>query len=121
VDQVLYLSDSPTLSMGEATRIFGTVPAMEAAWYTATFEIELKRVLDLTDPTVLTRLSLSPADLLQPAPSGFKLPQAVAAEARTRRFNGILAQTARPRMPGANLVVFLEMVVESGGTVRVVR
>ena len=55
-DQALYLSDSPTLSMGEATQIFRTVPIRKTAWYTAAFEIDLKRVLDLTAPRVLDRL-----------------------------------------------------------------
>jgi RES domain-containing protein len=120
-DQVLYLSESPTLSMGEATRIFETVPIKETAWHTAAFEIELKRVLDLTDPNVLERLGLSPADLLQQGPSGFKLPQTIATEARARGFNGILAPAARPGIQSANLVVFLEVVARSGGSVRIVR
>lgn len=118
-DRVLYLSDSPTLSMGESTRIFSTVPIRERAWHTAAFEVDVKKVLDLTDPGVLERLGLAPADLLQPGPAGFALPQAVATAARARGFAGILAPTARPRMPGANLVIFLENLASSGGTVRV--
>jgi RES domain-containing protein len=119
-DQVLYLSDSPTLSMGESTRIFGTVPIKETAWHTATFEVDLNRVLDLSEPGVLARLGLSTADLLQPGPSGFRLPQAIATEARASGFNAILAPTARPGMHGANLAVFLENVTRSTGRVRVV-
>ncbi len=95
-DQVLYLSDSPTLSMGEATQIFRTVPIKRAAWYTATFEVDLKRVLDVTSPTVLSRLGISLADLVQAGPPGFSLPQAIASEARIRSFTAILAPTARP-------------------------
>jgi RES domain-containing protein len=120
-DQALYLSDSPTLSMGESTRIFSTVPINERAWHTAAFEVDVKRVLDLTDPGVLERLGLAAADLLQPGPAGFAMPQAVATAARAKGFTAILAPTARPRLPGANLVVFLENVATSGGTVRVVK
>jgi RES domain-containing protein len=120
-DQVLYLSDSPTLSMAEATRILTTVPLPDTAWHTATFEVDLKRVLDLTDKAALARLALSPADLLQPAPVGLKLPQAIATAARGRGFDGVLAPSARPGMPGVNLVIFLEVAGASGGSVRRVR
>jgi len=81
----------------------------------------LKRVRDLTDPGVVERLGLTSADLVQPAPAGFELPQAIGTAARARGFTAILAPTARPRVPGANLVVFLENAASSGGTVRVVK
>jgi hypothetical protein len=107
--------------MGEATRIFRTVPMKDAAWYTATFEVDLKRVLDLAAPPVLNRLGVVLADLLQQGPAGYRLPQAIATEARVRGFSGILAPTARPGLSGANLVVFLEVLAESGGSVKQVR
>jgi len=117
-DQVLYLSDSPTLSMGEATQIFRTVPIKKAAWYTATFEVNLKRVLDLTAPKVLDRLEITLADLLQPGPPGFRLPQMIASAARGRGFTAILAPTARPGLKGSNLVIFLEVLTDPGASVR---
>jgi RES domain-containing protein len=117
VDKALYLSDSPTLSMNESSKAFQTVPLKESAWYTATFTVELKRVLDLTDPEVLSRLGVTPADLVQPKPVGYWLPQEIAKEARANSFEAILAPTARPGMSGKNLVVFLEVVEESGGAV----
>jgi len=120
-DQALYLSDSPTLSMGEATQIFRTVPIKKAAWYTATFEIDLKRVLDLTAPTVLSRLEITLADLVQPGPPGFRLPQKIATEARSRGFTAILAPTARPGLKGSNLAVFLEVLADPGALVCLVR
>ncbi len=120
-DQALYLSDSPTLSMGEATQIFRTVPVKKAAWYTATFEIDLKRVLDLTAPTVLSRLEITLADLVQGGPPGFRLPQTIATEARSRGFTAILAPTARPGLKGSNLVVFLEVLADPGVSVRLLR
>ena len=120
-DQVLYLSDSPTLSMGEATQIFRTVPIRKAAWYTATFEIDLKRVLDLTSPTVLSRLEITPADLVQPGPTGFRLSQTIATAARGRGFTAILAPTARPGLQGSNLMVFLEVLTDPGASVRLLR
>ena len=116
VDMVIYLSDSPTLSMNESSKAFHTVPLKESAWYTATFTVELKRVLDLTDPEVLSRLGITPADLVQPKPVGYRLPQEIAEQARAIGFEAILAPTARPGMSGKNLVVFLEIVADSGGT-----
>jgi len=117
VDMVIYLSDSPTLSMNESSKAFQTVPLKQSAWFTATFTVELKRVLDLTDPEVLNRLGVTPADLVQPKPVGYRLPQEIAEKARANGFEAILAPTARPGMSGKNLVVFLEVVDESGGTV----
>jgi len=120
-DQALYLSDSPTLSMGEATQIFRTVPIKKAAWYTATFEIDLKKVLDLTAPKVLSRLEITFADLVQAGPPGFRLPQTIATEARSRGFCAILAPTARSGLQGSNLVVFLEVLTDPGASVRLLR
>jgi len=120
-DQVLYLSDSPTLSMGEATQIFRSVPIKRAAWHTATFEIDLKRVLDLTSPTVLSRLEITLVDLVQLGPPGFRLPQTIATEARGRGFTAILAATARPGLQGANVVIFLEVLTDPGASVRLLR
>ena len=120
-DQVLYLSESPTLSMGEATQIFRTVPIERAAWYTATFEVNLKRVLDLTVPKMLDRLEVTLADLVQPGPPGFRLPQTIATAARGRGFTAILAPTARPGLQGSNLVVFLEVLSDPGASVRLLR
>lgn len=117
-DQALYLSDSPTLSMGEATQIFRTVPIKKAAWYTATFQVDLKRVLDLTSPTVLSRLEITLADLVQPGPQGFRLSKSIATEARSRGFTAILAATARPGLQGANLVIFLEVLTDLGASIR---
>lgn len=117
VDMALYLSDSPTLSMNESSKAFQTVPLKESAWYTATFEVELKHVLDLTDPKALIDLGVTPADLVQPKPVGYRLTQEIAKEARANGFEAVLAPTARPGMSGKNLVVFLEVVAESGGTV----
>jgi RES domain-containing protein len=117
VDMVVYLSDSPTLSMNESSKAFQTVPLKQYAWYTATFSVELKHVLDLTDPEVLSRLGVTPADLVQPKPGGYRLPQEIAARARANGFEAILAPTARPGMSGKNLVVFLDVLEESGGTV----
>jgi RES domain-containing protein len=116
VDMVIYLSDSPTLSMNESSKAFQTVPLKESAWYTATFTVELKRVLDLTDPEALSRLGVTPADLVQPKPGGYRVPQEIAKEARANAFEAILAPTARPGMSGKNLVVFLEVLADSGGT-----
>ena len=117
-DQVLYLSDSPALSMGEATQIFRTVPIDRAAWYTATFEVSLEKVLDLTAPKVLGRIEITLADLVQPGPPGFRLPQTIATAARGRGFTAILAPTARPGLQGSNLVVFLEVLTDPGASVR---
>ena len=116
VDKVIYLSESPTLSMNESSKAFQTVPLKASAWYTATFTVELKRVLDLTDQKVLDRLGVTTADLVQPKPGGYRLPQEIAEEARANGFEAVLAPTARPGMSGKNLVVFLEVVAESGGT-----
>jgi RES domain-containing protein len=116
-DMVIYLSDSPTLSMNESSKAFQTVPLKESAWFTATFKVDLKRVLDLTDPDSLNRLGVTPADLVQPKPGGYRLPQEIAKEARANGFEAMLAPTSRPGMSGKNLVVFLEVVDESGGTV----
>lgn len=116
VDMVIYLSDSPTLSMNESSKAFQTVLLKESAWHTATFTVELKHVLDLTDPDVLKRLGITPADLVQPKPVGYRLPQEIAKEARANGFEAILAPNARPGMSGKNLVVFLEVVDETGGT-----
>lgn len=116
-DQVLYLSDSPALSMNESTRLFQTVPLRESAWYTATFEIDLARVLDLTDPRIVERLGLTTADLVQPKPGGYLLTQAIARQARAAGLEAIRAPSARPGLSGSNLVVFLEVVEESSGVV----
>jgi len=120
-DQVLYLSDSPTLCMGEATRILSTVPLKEAAWHTGTFTVELTRALDLTSSQTLDRLGITVVDLVQPRPGGFRLTQALATAARGQGFEGLLVQTARPGLSGNNLVVFLEVVEKTGGTVEWVR
>lgn len=120
-DQVLYLSDSPTLSMGEATQVFRTVPIKRPAWYTATFEVDLKKVLDLTAPKVLGRLEITVADLVQAGPPGFRLPQSIATAARDRGFTAILAPTARPGLHGSNLVVFLEVLTDLGASIRLLR
>lgn len=117
-DQVLYLADSPTLSMGEATQIFRTVPIDRAAWYTATFEVGLEQVLDLTAPKVLGRIEITLADLVQPGPPGFRLPQTIATAARGRGFTAILAPTARPGLQVANLVVFFDVVDDPEASVR---
>ena len=116
-DMAVYLSDSPTLSMNESTKAFQTVPIKESAWYTATFDVGLSRVLDLTDPEILGGLGIAPADLVQPKPGGYRLTQEIAQNARTNGFEAVLAPTARPGMSGKNLVVFLEVVAETGGTV----
>ena len=120
-DMVIYLSDSPTLSMNESSKAFQTVPLKNSAWFTATFKVNLKRVLDLTDPEVQGRLGVTPADLVQPKPGGYRLPQEIANEARANGFEAILAPSARPGMSGKNLVVFLEVVDETGGTVELAR
>ena len=120
-DQVLYLADSPTLSMGEATQIFRTVPIDRAAWHTATFEVGLEKVLDLMAPKVLGRIEITLADLVQPGPPGFRLPQTIATAARGRGFTAILAPTARPGLQGANLVVFLDVVADPEASVRLLR
>ncbi len=120
-DQVLYLADSPTLSMGEATQIFRTVPIDRAAWYTATFEVGLEQVLDLTAPKVLGRIEITLADLVQPGPPGFRLPQTIATAARGRGFTAILAPTARPGLQVANLVVFFDVVDDPEASVRLLR
>jgi hypothetical protein len=120
-DQALYLSDSPTLSMGEATQLFCTVPIKKAAWYTATFEVDLRRVLDLTAGKVLGRLEITIADLVQAGPPGFRLPQSIATAARDRGFTAILAPTARPGLHGSNLVVFLEVLTDLGASIRLLR
>jgi RES domain-containing protein len=117
-DQVLYLADSPTLSMGEATQIFRTVPIDRAAWYTATFEVGLEQVLDLTAPKVLGRIEITLADLVQSGPPGFRLPQTIATAARGRGFTAILAPTARPGLQVANLVVFFDVVDDPEASVR---
>lgn len=116
-DQVLYLSDTPALSVNESTRLFQTVPLGESAWYTATFEIGLARVLDLADQRIVERLGLTTADLVQPRPGGYLLTQAVARQARAAGFEAIRAPSARPGLSGSNLVVFLEVVEETGGVV----
>lgn len=120
-DQVLYLSDSPTLSMGEATQIFRTVPITSSAWFTATFEVDLKRVIDLTAAKVLGRLEITVADLVQPGPPGFRLPQMIATVARGQGFTAILAPTTRPGLKGSNLVVFLEVLSDLAASVRLLR
>ena len=116
-DRVLYLSSSPQLSMAEAARLFRTVPAARAAWFTCAFAVDLRRVLDLTSPEVLGRLGLTAAGLVQPGPSGFKLPQAVAAAARAAAFDALVAPSARPATTGHNLVIFLEVLSATGGSV----
>ena len=116
-DSVLYLSDSPSLSMDESTKAFKTVPIKDSAWYTATFNVELSRVLDLTDPKILGRLSIMPTDMVQPKPMGYRLPQQIAEKARASGFEAILAPAARPGTAGKNLVVFVEVVATTGGTV----
>jgi RES domain-containing protein len=120
-DLVLYLSDSPTLSMNESTKVFQTVPIKESAWYTATFKVELSRVLDLADPKILKYLSITPTDLVQPWPRGYRLPQAIAKKARATGLEAILTPTARPVMSANNLVVFLEVVADTGGTIALAR
>jgi RES domain-containing protein len=115
-DMVLYLSDSPTLSTNESTKAFQTVPLKESAWHTATFNIGLTRVLDLTDPEILEDLGVTPADLVQPKPGGYRLPQEIAKKARANGFEAIITPTARPGMSGKNMVVFLEVLADSGGT-----
>jgi hypothetical protein len=107
--------------MGEATQIFRTVPIDRAAWYTATFEVGLEKVLDLTAAKVLGRIEITLADLVQPGPPGFRLPQAIATAARGRGFTAILAPTARPGLQGANLVVFLDVVADPEASVRLLR
>ena len=116
-DQVLYLSDSPGLSVNESTRLFQTVPLRESAWYNATFEIGLARVLDLADPRIVERLGLTTADLVQPRPGGYLLTQAIARQARAAGCEAIRAPSARPGISGSNLVIFLEVVEETGGVV----
>ena len=117
-DQALYLSESPTLSIGEATQVFRTVPIKKAAWHTATFEVNLTRVLDLTAPKVLGRLEITIVDLVQPGPQGFRLPQTIATAARGKGFTAVLAPTARPGLQGANLVIFLEVLTDPSASVR---
>jgi len=92
------------------------VPLKESAWYTATFIVKLARVLDLTDPKVLDRLGVTPADLVQPKPGGYRLTQEIAKEARANGFKAVIAPTARPGMSGRNMVVFLEVVADTRGT-----
>ncbi len=116
-DMVLYLSDSPALSMNESTRVFQTVPIKESAWYTATFVVDLSRVLDLTDAKVLEQLGVTSSSLVQPGPGGYRLTQKVASMARSSGFEAILAPTARPGVSGNNLVVFLEVVGGSKGKI----
>ena len=116
-DLVLCLSDTPTLSMNETTGVFQTVPVRESAWYTAMFDVELSRVLDLTETKTLGRLGINPTDLVQPEPWGHRLTQEIARKARSMGFEAILAPTARPGLSGRNLVVFLEVVAATGGTV----
>ncbi|MBW2701107.1 MAG: RES family NAD+ phosphorylase [Deltaproteobacteria bacterium] len=118
-DSVLYLSDSPALCMSESTKIFQTVEIKDSAWYTATFKVKLSHVLNLTDPKILKRLSITPADLVQPRPGGYNLTQRIATKARTTGFEAILVQTARPGLSGNNLVVFLEVVANTKGIVAV--
>ena len=116
---MLYLSDSPTFCMNESTKIFQTVAIKESAWYTATFKVELSHVLNLTNPKTLKHLNIKPTDLAQPWPGGYRLTQMIATKARTTGFEAILVQTARPDLSGNNLVVFLNVVTQTKGTVAV--
>ncbi len=116
-DRVLYLSDSPSLSMNESARIFMTVPIEESAWYTAAFAVELSRVLDLTDSVAQHALGIEPAHLVQTGLGAYSLPQEIARQARSRGFEAMRTPSARSGQSGSNLVVFLEVVEESGGTV----
>lgn len=120
-DMVIYLSDSPSLSMNESSKAFQTVPLKESAWFTATFKVDLKRVLDLTNPEVQSRLGIAPADLVQPKPGGYRLTQEIGNEARANGFEAVIAPTARPGMSGKKLVAFLDVVAETGGTVDLAR
>jgi RES domain-containing protein len=120
-DWVLYLSESPALSMNESARLFRTVPFKESAWFTATFVVNLSRVLDLTDANVLGQLGLAPADLVQTGPGGYKLTQRIATAARSACFEAIMAPSARSGVSGNNLVVFLEVVGDAKGKVVLTR
>ena len=120
-DEVLYLSDNPTLCMGETTQALKTVSIKDAAWHTATFTAELTNVIDLTSSKVLDRLGVTAADLVQPKPGGYRLTQAIATAARDQGFEALLVPTARPGLAGNNLVVFLEVIARTRGKVELVK
>lgn len=120
-DEVLYLSETPTLCMNESTQVLKSVPLKDAAWHTATFVVELTKVLDLTSGKVLSSLGITPADLMQPRPGGYRLTQAVATASRVQGFEALLAPTARPGLSGNNLTAFLEVITRTGGMVKWIR
>ena len=68
------------------------------------FEVDLERVIDLTDPKQCKDLGIEPDDLLE---DNHAIPQSVAKRLRRKDVQAILVPSARDNV-GKNMVVFLE-------------
>ncbi len=68
------------------------------------FEVELERVIDLTDPKQCEDLGIEPDDLLD---DNHAIPQSVAKRLRRKGVQAILVPSARDH-DGKNMVLFLE-------------
>ena len=71
------------------------------------FEVDLERVIDLTDPKQRADLDIEPNDLLEDTEDTHAIPQSVAKRLRRKGIEGILVPSARDH-DGKNMVLFLE-------------
>jgi RES domain-containing protein len=89
---VLYLSKSADCCRREKLRQVGGNPDFLPPQVVGTFEVKLRRCLDLTSPKVLRALSLTREEFI--APDSFTKPQAVARAARRLGFAALIVPSA---------------------------
>lgn len=110
---VLYLAGSPNLAVSEHLglgELYGV--ARFPPRLLVSVDVTLRVVLNLTDPEVLERLEVTPAQLLLPYSEDPERPSAtqqIAQQAKTRGFEGILAPSSLDDRE-TNLIVFPENV-----------
>ncbi len=99
---VLYCAERPDVATAEIRRGAGA-SLLKPSFVMGTLEVDLRRVLDLTDPEILAQLDVRPGDLVTPS---YALTQELARLAREAGFEGLVVPSATGL--GRNLVLFTD-------------
>lgn len=107
----LYGGESPEVCWAELEKKHEG-PLKRGAFHIAPLAVRLRRVLDLTDPTICDHLGLTPEEITRPA--DYTVTRAIARAARAAGFEAILAPSSSGT--GAILAIFTDR-LGAGSTV----
>lgn len=110
----LYCGDTEEVCRAEVAKAAAHLPL--AAFVVGTIQVQLQKVLDLTDDQVLMTLGLTRADLTKAG--DWRLTQHLGALAREAGFEALLVPSAAG--PGTNLVIFSDRLLP-GSSIELVK